>query len=85
MLAARNTAETGVNFTDLLTTCDIHKINNRTKPPIRKEPGKTEITGRLQLVSTDLIGSVKPAARGNYHFIANYFASRASPPPLACR
>ena len=65
-----NIAETVVNFTDSLTACDIYRINNSTKQPIRNEPGKTEITAWLQLVSTNLLGPVTPAARGNYRFMA---------------
>ena len=52
--------------------CDMCKINKSTKQPIRNKPGKIEITERLQLVSTDLLDSVTPAARGNYHFMAKY-------------
>ena len=70
--AARNIAETGVNFTDSLTACDICTINKGAKQPTRNKPGKTEITERLQLVSTDLLGPVTPAARGIYHFMAKY-------------
>ena len=72
MQVARNIAETGVNFTDSLTACDIYKINNGTKQLIRNAPGKTEITGWLQLVSINLLGSVTPAARGNYRFLAKW-------------
>ena len=53
MQATWNIDETGVNVTDSLTACDFHKINNSTKQPICKEPGKTEIMKWLQLVSTD--------------------------------
>ena len=45
--AARRIAETGVNFTDSLTACNIYKINNGTKQPIHNKPGKAEITGRF--------------------------------------
>ena len=34
---------------------------------------KTDITGWLQLVSTDLLGLVAPAAPGNYRFMTKYF------------
>ena len=71
MDAARNFAETGVNFTYTLTACDIYKINSETKQPIRNDAGKIEITERVQLISTDLLGTVTRAARGNCHFMAN--------------
>ena len=70
MQAARNIAEIGVNFTDSLTACDMYNINNGIKQLIRNNPGKTEITGRLQLVSPVLLGPVTPAARGDYRFMA---------------
>ena len=47
MQAAQNIAETGVNFTDSLTACDICKNNKGTKQSIHNEPDKTEITERL--------------------------------------
>ena len=72
MQAVRNIAETGVNSTDSLTACDIYKINNGTKQLIRNKPGKTELTRQLQLVSTDILGPVTPAARGNYRFMAKF-------------
>ena len=58
MQATWNIAETGVNFTDSLTACDIYKINNDIKQPIRNDPGKSEVTERLQLGSTNLSGPV---------------------------
>ena len=70
MQAARNIAETGVNFNYSPIVCDIYKINKGIKQPIIIEPGKTEIMGWLQLVSTDLVGLVTPVARGNYRFVA---------------
>ena len=63
MQAARNIAETEINFTDSLTACDNYKINKL---------GETEIMKRLQLVSTNLLGPVTPAARGNYRSMAKY-------------
>ena len=54
MQAARNTAETGVNFTDSLDAYNICKINEGTKLPIHNEPGKTDIMERLQFVITNL-------------------------------
>ena len=68
MQAARNIAETRVNFNYSPIVCNIYKINKGIKQPIHIEPGKTEIMGWLQLVSTDLVGLVTPVARGNYHF-----------------
>ena len=59
-----------VILTDSLTACGTYKIDNGTKKPIRNESGKTEITGRLQLISADLLGPATPAARGNYRFMA---------------
>ena len=73
MQAAQNIAETGLHFNDSLTACDIYKINKGPKQPIHNGSGKSEITERLQLVSTDLLGSVTLAARGNYRFITKYF------------
>ena len=70
--AARNIAETQVDFTISLTACDIYKINKGTKQPIRNKPGKTQITEELQLVSTDFLGSVTPAARENYRFMVKF-------------
>ena len=70
MQTARKIAETGVNSTDSLTACDIYKITNGTKQLIHNEPGKTGLAEWLHLVSTDLLGSVTPAARGNYCFMA---------------
>ena len=72
MQVARNIAETGVNFTDSLTACDIFKINQGTKQPICNKPGKSEITEWLQLVSIDFLGPVTPAARVDYRFMAKY-------------
>ena len=72
MQATWNIAKTGVNFADSLTVCNIYKINTGTKQPIRGKPGKTDITDRLQLVSTDLLGSGIPAARVDYQLIAMY-------------
>ena len=69
MQATRNIAETGVNFNYSPIVCDIYKINKGIKQPILIEPGKTEIMGWLQLVSTDLVGLVTPVARGNYRFV----------------
>ena len=60
----------GVNVADSLTVCNICKVNKGTKRTFRNEAGKTEITERLQLVSTDLLSPVTPAARGNFRFIA---------------
>ena len=69
MQAAWNIAETGVNFTESLTACDIYKINNGTEQKIRNKPGKIEIIERLQLVSPNLLDLVTPGARGNCRFM----------------
>ena len=71
--ATWNIAETGVNFTNSPTACDIWKINKGAKQPIHDDLGKTEITKRINLISADLLGPVTPAARGNYRFIAKNF------------
>ena len=73
MQDARNIAGTIINFTDSLTAYDIYKTNNDTKQPICNEAGKTEITKWLQLVSTDLLDPVTPAARGKYRFMVKCF------------
>ena len=62
----------GASFTVSLTACDICKFNKGAKQPIRNKPGKAEIMERFQLVSTDLLGSVTPAVRGNSRFKVNY-------------
>ena len=72
MQAARNIVETRISFTDSLTTYDICKVNKGTKPLLRMETGKTEITDRLQLVSTNILGPVTSMARGNNRFMAKY-------------
>ena len=72
MQAARNIVEMGVNFADSLTTCDIGKIHRTSKKPNLPESGKTEITERLQFVSTDFLGHVIPAACWNYRSMAKY-------------
>ena len=72
MQAARNIAETGVNFTGSLTACNVYKINNGIEQPICNELGKTKIMERLQLVSTDLLGPVTPATRGSNRFMTKY-------------
>ena len=69
--AAQNIAETRFKITESLTVCDICKIKKGTKEPTRNE-GKTESTERPQLLSADLLGTVTPAVRGNYHFMAKY-------------
>ena len=72
MEAAWDIAETGVTFTDSLTTCDICKISKYTEQPFRNKPGKTEMMKWLQFVRTDLLRPVTPAARLNYRFMSKY-------------
>ena len=67
-----NIAETEVNFTYTLTVCDIYKTNNGTKQPIQNDPGKTEITKQLQLLSSDLVDSGTSAWGGNYRVKVKY-------------
>ena len=71
MQTTRNIAETEVISTDSLTACNICKINKGIKQPIRPESGKSEITERPHFVSTDLLGSVTPMARGNHLMVKN--------------
>ena len=73
MQAARNIAETGVNFNYSLIVCGICKINKGIKQPILIDPGEPEIMGWLQLVSTDPVGLMTPVARGNYRFVTKCF------------
>ena len=63
-------AEVGVNFIDMRTACNIHKIKNGIKQQFFNKPDKIDVTERIQVVSPDFISFVMPAARGNSLFMA---------------
>lgn len=72
MQGLRDISETGVNFTDSLTACETCAIDNSTQQSIHKKAGNTKITERLQLVSTDVLGPVTSAERGNFSYMVKY-------------
>ena len=66
MRRVMNKPETRVNFTGSLSSCDTCMINKSTQKNHPKISESTSVTGRLQLVTADLLGPVTPTALGGY-------------------
>ncbi|CAN0579923.1 unnamed protein product, partial [Laminaria digitata] len=72
MAKVKNIAESGVNFSDSLSACDMCKISKSTQRNHPKKSRPDPASERLKLVSTDLLGPVTPKAIGSYSYMAKY-------------
>ena len=62
----------GVKFSDSLMSCSACKIGKSTQSPHAKSASHGWVTKPLQVVTTDLIGPISPAALGNCKHITKF-------------
>ncbi|CAN0058642.1 unnamed protein product [Sphacelaria rigidula] len=67
-----NTPATGVKFTGALSFCDTCMLNKSTQQNHPKTADFSSVTERLQLVTTDLSGTITPTALGGYRYMAEF-------------
>ncbi|CAN0458149.1 unnamed protein product, partial [Ascophyllum nodosum] len=61
----RDLVDSGVKFSDSLISCSACKIGKSTQKPHPKNTSHDWVTEPLQVVTTDLMGPISPAALGN--------------------
>eukprot|EP00903_Cladosiphon_okamuranus_P018846 g17334.t1 len=62
----------GVVLRDSFSACGTYKINKSTQKNHPKTANTDNITRRLQLVSTDLLGPVSPTAIGGFNYVVKF-------------
>ncbi|CAM9901908.1 unnamed protein product [Sphacelaria rigidula] len=67
-----NTRGSGVNFEGSVSPCVTCKINKSVQKDRPKTVNSTNISERLQLVSTDLTGPITPMAQRGYRYMAKF-------------
>ena len=68
----RDLVDSGVKLSDSLMNCSACKIGKSTQTPHTKNTSHDWATEPLQVVKTDLMGPISPAALGNSNYIANF-------------
>ena len=64
--------DSGVKFSDSLVSCSVCKIGKSAQKPHTQNKSYDWVTKPLQVVTTDLMGPISPAALGNSNYIAKF-------------
>ena len=64
--------DSGGKISDSLISCSACKIGKSTQKPHAKSTSHDWVTEPLQVVTTDLMGTISPATLGNSNYIAKF-------------